>query len=282
MAATDAGDGGRDLALWSLATFHTVTFVVAVALGFHLKGTLAARLAQLDTALGVAAFVFLWVATWFTTRIGRRYQSREESSGAGPSSIVPAMIVGGAWNGVIVFVVLLIGLVLTRLGSLQIGNAIVGLVLIVVVGGALAFVIGGFVGMAFGIIDRTLLGASRLLFEWAENATQAVFRAQTVGVRIQTSAIGQKTGRWVQNGCANRPITVYAAQQFIPQFASRFVYPKEEAYESFGACTCDCRLPAGRVDGASPGSDGVHRRCRHRQQQRGDAGRRPCRCQAIS
>ena len=55
------------LVAWSLATFHTVAFVViALVLGFR-SGGLAASLASLNTLVGFSAFVVLWASTRYTT-----------------------------------------------------------------------------------------------------------------------------------------------------------------------------------------------------------------------
>ena len=70
--STEAQAFVTPLRAWGLATFHTVSFVAVVVVGLHGRGSLAAALGRLDTALGVASFLGLWALTWTATRAGLR------------------------------------------------------------------------------------------------------------------------------------------------------------------------------------------------------------------
>src|SRR4051812_27320767 len=90
------------LRAWSLATFHAVSFVVAMVGGGHLNGSLRSRLGSLDTVTGVAAFLALWAITWFVTPTGLR-KMEPPIDAAGSGAIVMSMTVAGGWNGIAIF-----------------------------------------------------------------------------------------------------------------------------------------------------------------------------------
>jgi hypothetical protein len=157
-------DDAFSLRLWSLATFHTVSFMVCLAVGVHLRGTLAAALKPLDTRTGFGFFLILWVITWFATRAGLR-QMKSAVEDASAATIVFSTTVAGGWNGAGVWMVIMIAVV---------GSAFVGagrtLALIpasflgTVLGGVLAFTVGAVVGLVYGLTDVLLLRLSARLF----------------------------------------------------------------------------------------------------------------------
>ena len=63
----DATDRVPPLRLWSSATFHSSTFVLALVIVFHVSGSLPWRLAMLNTESGLGLFVMLWITTWFAS-----------------------------------------------------------------------------------------------------------------------------------------------------------------------------------------------------------------------
>jgi hypothetical protein len=156
MAATDAR---IDLRLWSVATFRTVSFVLVVALVFHLRGSLRERLATFDTLLGSVAFLLLWITTLLATRFERRCLERAEVDPHRDASPLEATIVAGAFNGVLVLAVASSAVILRPFASGHIGEALrlaPALVVFSVIGGLVAFTIGGFVGLAYGIVENLL------------------------------------------------------------------------------------------------------------------------------
>ena len=156
------------LRLWSLATFHTVSFVAAVVVAEHVSGSLAGALGRLNTALGVAAFLALWAITWFATSKGL-YGMEPRVEDASLLTIVESTIVAGGWNGVGIFALILS----LSVASILAGNGSGGpalipvLFFVAVIGSLLAFTIGAVVGLVYGLIDALLLRAGAALFRWA-------------------------------------------------------------------------------------------------------------------
>ena len=72
MGEVARGDDGPatppPLLVWTLAAFHTATLVALAVAALHLAGRLGALLAGLDTAVGAAAYLYLWAVTWWTNR----------------------------------------------------------------------------------------------------------------------------------------------------------------------------------------------------------------------
>jgi hypothetical protein len=158
------------LRAWSLATFHTGSFVAAVVALVHVSGSLRSRLASLDTSKGVLMFLAFWALTWFVTLTAlRRMDPPIDEAGSG--SIVMSMTVAGGWNGVAIFAALFLTGPLWALhwpvGVAAVAWLLPVLFLIVVIGTALAFTIGGIVGMCYGLVDALLVGCGSALYEWA-------------------------------------------------------------------------------------------------------------------
>lgn len=157
------------LRLWSLATFHTVSFMVLLAVGVHLRGSLAASLKPLDTRTGFGFFLMLWAITWFFTRAGLR-QMKASVEDASAATFVFSITIAGGWNGAGVWMVIMIAAV----GSAFIGSGralalIPVFFLATVVGGLLAFAVGAVVGLVYGLTDVVLLRLGARLFLAAES-----------------------------------------------------------------------------------------------------------------
>jgi hypothetical protein len=154
------------LRVWMVATFHTLSFVVAVVAVVHAGGSLADRLARLDTTTGVLLFLAFWATTWGATRAGLR-KIQPDLDEASSGSMVMSTTVAGGLNGVVIFAILLIGFAF-RLTTGEAGLATLPvLFLTAAIGTTLAFTTGAVVGMAYGLIDAALLGCSAALFRWA-------------------------------------------------------------------------------------------------------------------
>jgi hypothetical protein len=156
------------LRAWSLATFHTVSFVAVVVVGLHRRGSLAAALGRLDTALGVASFLGLWALTWTATRGGLR-ALESDADDHGQASIVMRLTIAGGWNGIGIFGALMV-LALFNLATR--GPAAFSVVPVffagLAVGTSLAFTIGAVVGFAYGLVDAALLSGVAALFRWTQ------------------------------------------------------------------------------------------------------------------
>jgi hypothetical protein len=160
------------LRAWSIATFHTVSFVASVVVGVHVSGSLAAALGRLNTQVGVAFFLALWAITWYATRAGLRHMGPRVDD-ASSETIVYSTTVAGGWNGVGIFALILLVFLVGSLFSLA-SHAPVGVTLVpvlffvAVLGGALAFTTGAVVGLVYGVIDALLLRCGAALFRWAQ------------------------------------------------------------------------------------------------------------------
>ena len=174
MAATDRVP---PLRLCSIATFHAVSFVVAIAIAAHLGGSLPAALGRLDTISGFAFFVLLWTLTTFATRAGLRNLGSAIDEPSVPA-IIESTIVAGGWNGVGVFIMF----VLMAWGRAVMGGtprlAILVLSFSVVIGSLLAFTIGAIVGFFYGLVDAALIGSSAFLYRWARNDADPARRSR--------------------------------------------------------------------------------------------------------
>jgi hypothetical protein len=159
-----------DLRLWSTATFRTVTFTVAVAMGFHLRGTLRESLAQLNTIVGVAFFAILWTATLFASEKGFRYHERHGRTAPYSPSHLEATTVAGACNGLCLYAILAVAAVLL----LHTPQAVAAIAVFSVVGAAVAAAIGTFFGIAYGAIEVLLLRVSHALVKTGEEDASIV------------------------------------------------------------------------------------------------------------
>ena len=162
----DATEVWIDLGLWSVSTFRTVSFTVAVVFGLHLGGTLRGSLASLNTMSGFAAFGILWMTTVAATRTGRRYYRRRQTSPRYSASHLESTTVAGALNGASVYAVL----ALAAAVALHTPQAIVAIAMFSVLGVLIALAIGGFVGLGYGASEACLLRVSHALVETDEPA----------------------------------------------------------------------------------------------------------------
>ena len=166
-------DDSFHLRLFSLATFHAASFVVAVMLSFHLRGALPSALQRLDTATGFAAFGLFWTTTWFATRAGLLNVRRDDT---GSDSFVASTVVAAGWNGLYVFAALFVVVLLFALvgapAYLARGGPIGPILTLFLIGSTLgslvAFVIGGLVGLIYGLAEAALFGVSAALFRWTD------------------------------------------------------------------------------------------------------------------
>lgn len=153
------------LQLWSRATFRVASFTAVVAMSIHLRGSLPAALSQLDTAIGFGFFLYLWTTTWFATRRGFRYRRRAE---AHAESSIAATVVAGGWNGLYLFAVLFAGLLFPIVTQQREAPLLLIVLFGSTCGSLLAFVVGGAVGLLYGLIEALLLGLSAALLRWTQ------------------------------------------------------------------------------------------------------------------
>ena len=159
-----------DLRLWSVATFRTVTFTIAVALGFHLRGTVREWLAQLNTIVGFAFFAILWTTTLFASEKGFRYYDRHSRTKPYSPSRLEATIVAGACNGLCLYAIPAIA----AMFMLHNPQAVGAIAVFSVIGIAVASAIGAFFGIAYGALEALLLRVSRALVKTGEEGASIV------------------------------------------------------------------------------------------------------------
>jgi hypothetical protein len=169
MADTDVAP----LRAWSVATFHTVSFIVVAVAFTHASDSLKEAIGRLDTKTGVAFFAAFWTLTTFVTRAGLRKLAPIEA--ASTSSIVFQTTIAGGWNGVGVFALLVVVNVVS--GFVSRGVAAMSFLPVqffaAVIGSLLAFTIGAVVGMVYGLIDAALIGCADLLYRVSSGSISA-------------------------------------------------------------------------------------------------------------
>ncbi len=165
---------GAELTLaFALATFQTSVFVFVPLLLVFLKGDLGDQLEELDSRLGIALFLLLWLTTFYCTlrALG------EVGLDTMRSDPTVAMLVKGAQWGAIDGMIFFVVLAVSILGYAVIGasgndheSAFIGTVSVIllgltvtVVGGVVALIIGGIAGLIAAIIEVPLIYVAQAL-----------------------------------------------------------------------------------------------------------------------
>lgn len=177
----DSASQGEALLTWSLATFHTAFFVVALVTALYWLGPLGELLGSLNTLIGYALFGILWLSTWWTTRrtlrrVARLYQAPSFSEMILGSEAPPLFTVDffsqavwwGGVNGAVFFLFILGGLLLDLLARLLAnpgeGVGLLYLVFLGLIGFVVAGIVGAVVGFVLAVIDALLLSGVRRFF----------------------------------------------------------------------------------------------------------------------
>jgi hypothetical protein len=154
------------LLTWSLATFHTTVFVLAIVLLAYSGGGLGGALGGLNTFAGLGLFVALWTTTYLTTAralagldfIG----SARDRRGYGRRAFRWGAANGMSFLAVLGIVALVVAVANTRPG--QVGSGILLPALFIApIALVVSAAVGGAVGVLFGIIDLALLSLSGLI-----------------------------------------------------------------------------------------------------------------------
>lgn len=163
MSSATAANGPSALVTWCFGAFHVAALTVVTVLVLQHGGAVGASLAGLDTAVGLGLYGFLWVITWWTTRRGLRAAWHDERGLAWIDGIESALAWGGA-TGVVFFGGLVAALVVLRLAQgMAAGSLLQSLVVVGLLGGAVAGLVGALVGGLLGLLDLALLWAARTL-----------------------------------------------------------------------------------------------------------------------
>ncbi len=155
---------------WALATFHTTFFFLLFVIPVYLSGNLGQVLSSLNTLVGVAIFVVLWVATTVcTSQVVRQVApSVLEHPLADPPATFWVVLRSAFWGAVNGFL-FLIGLLailffvfLTSLLPVLFSPEIVGVIVLagiyVSIASGVALMTGGVIGFVFALLDFLILG----------------------------------------------------------------------------------------------------------------------------
>lgn len=174
------------LLTWSLATFHTGFFLLALVLILFGFGSLGDLLGSLNTLLGFVFFGVLWLSTWWTTRrtltrIARLHQADSFSEllwGAEKPPLFSANFFSqavwwGAVNGAIFFTFIL-GLLLVDALARVFANpgegvGLMQFAIIELIGIVIAGAVGALAAFILAVIDALLLSSARRFFLFAQD-----------------------------------------------------------------------------------------------------------------
>ncbi len=153
------------LVMWSLATFHATTFVLAIVLFAYSRGALGAGLSGLNTFVGLGLFVALWATTYVTT--SRALKGLDLIGSARDRGSYPRRALRwGAANGMSFLVILGVVAVGAAISNTQPGQVASGILLpalfIVPIALIVSAAVGGAVGALFGIVDLGLFAIAGL------------------------------------------------------------------------------------------------------------------------
>lgn len=141
-----------------LATVHAALFVAAGLAVNHLMNGVGGFVAGVERTTWVALLAWLWVTTWWTTRrwlTGVWSVPGESPPGGGWPDLDTTVVAAVIWGGLdaVLFVVALLGVTLGP-QLLQAGpGALPIFPLAVVVGGLVAFSVGGVAGAVLAVLD---------------------------------------------------------------------------------------------------------------------------------
>jgi len=151
----DETDGSQPLVTWTLATANTALFVLAIVLPAYTSGGLSDVLPTLNTAVGVAVFLYLWALVWATTRW---LFDRIDPTADPTRRVVLWAAVAGATVGVAFLVGVVLGLGIPT--ALTTSFELLSVALIALVGTPIAAAVGVLVGITATVVD---LGLFRLV-----------------------------------------------------------------------------------------------------------------------
>ncbi|WP_435359553.1 hypothetical protein [Haloarchaeobius sp. DFWS5] len=164
VAESSAGWPRPTLLSWCFGTFHAVTLTVVGVLSLHLGGSVGDLLQGLSTAVGFAAFLFLWgLSMWTATAVLQRVTLFGPTRST-KSAILTASAVWGGVTGASFLAGVVLTIAVNSAGALP----TLGLLLILAFVFALAFLVGALVGIVFGLLDLGLLALARWLVPAAE------------------------------------------------------------------------------------------------------------------
>lgn len=155
------GNPPGTLLVWCLATFHAALLVSLLVGGLYLADVAGDVLAGLETAVGVASYLYLWAVTWWTNR--RWLERVGPAVASGRPALRPAVgeaVKWGGFTGLLFFAGLLVvggGVVIFTTPGAVLLVALAGLVGVVA-----SFAVGAAVGALFAAVDVLLARAATM------------------------------------------------------------------------------------------------------------------------
>jgi hypothetical protein len=148
------GERTPALTTWTLATFDTSLFVLVGVIAAHVSGVLGELLSGLNTVVGVAVFLYVWLL--FVAAVRWVLADASVLRGSARPLALRSVAAGGVAGTVFLLTVLLVTVVPSALlGSIQ----PISVLLILLIGTALSAVVGAVVGLSAGALN---VAASRL------------------------------------------------------------------------------------------------------------------------
>lgn len=140
-----------ELQRWAFAAFHAAALVLVGVWLVHLSAALGDLLGGLDTALGLGLYALLWGIVWWAT--GEAFGEAAPAA----SSLRTRAWAGfryGALTGAGFLLVVLAG---TFVAFLVAGGNLLSVLVVAVVGGLAALLVGGAIGAVFATLDAPLV-----------------------------------------------------------------------------------------------------------------------------
>jgi hypothetical protein len=152
------------LLAWTLGTFHTSVFGLALILLLYPRGGFGATLGSLNTLSGLAIFLALWATTVFTTRRALMGLNWLEDDPAQMAVFFRRALRWGAVNGMLFLVALGAILLASALAAARgptPSPALIAFAVVAVIGLLVAYVVGALVGVTLGALDIAALRVAR-------------------------------------------------------------------------------------------------------------------------
>ena len=156
--------GYHRLFVWSLASFHTTLFAVALLTLVYFGGVLGEALGSLDTVTGLALFVSLWGVTFWSTR--RAAQDLMWARPDQPLRLADMIRQGMVWAGAngALFLLALLTVVGISAAVAERNPTLLALPVLAVTGAPFSYTLGVVVGFLFGVLGWALFALSRRVF----------------------------------------------------------------------------------------------------------------------
>lgn len=143
--------------------------VLVIVVLIYFFGDLGETLDDLNTLLGLGLFAYLWAIAWVATSGALRRLGWPDAAGLADTTEASVPWGGFAGAAVVIFPSVVGAFVLAGYGVLTLnGEALLRALIIVpfgIVAGAVAFGVGGLIGLTLGVLDYALVRASEAVLD---------------------------------------------------------------------------------------------------------------------